>query len=181
MRRYLFALLILALLIPAAPASAAKKVRKGPSGLAFYTPPAKLPGSKHGDAIWARKLKGPAALKSAGSNRLILYRSQRADGKATAVSGVVSIPKGKAPKKGWPVITYAHGTTGIADQCAPSRDSASAGVHTFNSYAYPLLNRWLKAGFAVVRTDFIGLGTPGVHYFLNGLEEGRSTLDIVRA
>ena len=50
-------LLLLALLIPAAPAVAAKKVRKGPAGLAFYTPPKKL-GAKHGDAIWARKLKG---------------------------------------------------------------------------------------------------------------------------
>ena len=57
----------------------------------------------------------------------------------------------------------------------------STSVHTLNSYAYPLLNRWLKAGYAVVRTDYTGLGTPGDHYFLNGLEEGRSTLDIVRA
>src|SRR4051794_21932765 len=103
-------LVLLALLVPAAPATAAKKVRKGPAGLAFYTPPSKL-GSKHGDALWARKLTGAGALKSARSSRLILYRSQRADGKATAVSGVVSVPKGKAPKKGWPVITYAHGTT----------------------------------------------------------------------
>ena len=91
------------------------------------------------------------------------------------------MPKGKAPKKGWPVITYAHGTTGIADQCAPSRDSSSAGIHELNSYAYPLLNRWLKAGYAVVRTDYTGLGTPDVHLYLNGVEEGRSTLDIVRA
>jgi pimeloyl-ACP methyl ester carboxylesterase len=173
-------LLLLALLIPAAPAVAAKKVRKGPAGLAFYTPPKKL-GAKHGDAIWARKLSGDAALKSAKSNRLILYRSQRADGSASPVSGAVSIPKGKAPKKGWPVVTYAHGTTGIADQCAPSRDAKAASVHGLNAYAYPLLNRWLKAGYAVVRTDYIGLGTPGDHFFLNGLEEGRSTLDIVRA
>ena len=124
MRRYLLPALVLLLIVPAAPAAAAKKVRKGPSGTAFYTPPSKLPGSKHGAAIWARKLTGAAALKSAKSNRLLLYRSVRADGSATAVSGVVSIPKGKAPKKGWPVITYAHGTTGIADQCAPSRDSS---------------------------------------------------------
>jgi pimeloyl-ACP methyl ester carboxylesterase len=169
-------LVMLTLLIPAAPAMAAKKVRKAPGGLAFYKPPSKL-GSKHGDAIWARTLKGAGALKSAKSNRLILYRSQRANGKATAVSGAVSVPKGKAPKKGWPVITYAHGTTGIADQCAPTRDPKDS----LTSYAYPLLNRWLKAGYAVVRTDYTGLGTPGDHLYLNGLEEGRSTLDIVRA
>ena len=49
------------------------------------------------------------------------------------------------------------------------------------SYAYPLLQRWLKAGYAVVRTDYEGLGTPGVHPYLVGRSEGRSVLDAVRA
>jgi pimeloyl-ACP methyl ester carboxylesterase len=181
MRPSLIAVLSLALLIPAAPAVAAKKVRKGPAGTAFYTPPAKLPGSKHGDAIWARKQTGPAALKSAKSNQLLLYRSTGTDGKPIAVSGTVSVPKGKKPKGGWPVISYGHGTTGIADVCAPSRDSAGSPAHAYIEYAYPLLNRWLKAGFAVVRTDYQGLGTPGDHEFLNGREEGRAMLDMVRA
>src|SRR5947208_1260634 len=37
------------------------------------------------------------------------------------------------------------------------------------------------AGYAVVRTDYQGLGTPGIHQYLVGTAEGRSTLDIVRA
>jgi pimeloyl-ACP methyl ester carboxylesterase len=111
----------------------------------------------------------------------VKYRSVGVDGKAINVSGVVSLPKGKPPKNGWPVITYDHGTTGIADQCAPSRDSLSNPAHVYNSYAYPLLNRWLKAGYAVVRTDYQGLGTAGAHQYLVGVAEGRSTLDIVRA
>jgi pimeloyl-ACP methyl ester carboxylesterase len=97
------------------------------------------------------------------------------------VSGVVSIPKGKAPKGGWPVVTYAHGTTGIADSCAPSRDVAGTPVHPYNNYVFPLLQRWLKAGYAVVRTDYEGLGTPGVHPYLVGTSEGPGVLDIVRA
>src|SRR5262249_9010461 len=48
-------------------------------------------------------------------------------------------------------------------------------------YAYPDLVRWVKAGYAVVRTDYQGLGTPGVHGYLIGKDEGRSVLDIVRA
>jgi hypothetical protein len=40
----------------------------------------------------------------------VLYRSVGVDGKPIAVSGVVSLPKGKAPKSGWPVISYDHGT-----------------------------------------------------------------------
>ena len=174
---FVLALLVLAIGVPAAEA----RVRTGPAGTAFYTPPSPLPGKAHGDLIWARKLTGPAALSSARSNRLVLYRSTGSDGKPIAVSGTVSIPKGKKPRGGWPVITYGHGTTGIADQCAPSRDTASDPVHQYHAYVYPLLNRWLKAGYAVVRTDYQGLGTPGVHQFLNGREEGRSMLDMVRA
>ena len=43
------------------------------------------------------------------------------------------------------------------------------------------LDAWLKAGFAVVRTDYQGLGTPGTHEYLVGQDEGHSVLDIVRA
>ncbi len=135
----------------------------------------------HGDPIWVRKLTGPAVQTPAGSNRLVLYRSVSSNGKPIAVSGTISVPKGKAPKGGWPVITWDHGTTGIADVCAPSRDTVANPAHVYSSYAYPLFTRWLKAGYAVVRTDYQGLGTPGVHEYLVGREEGRSTLDIVRA
>src|SRR4051794_10625819 len=172
-------LLALVLVVVAAPASA--KIRTGPSGEAFYTPPSPLPGKKHGALIWARKISGDPALTSAAKNYVVLYRSTGSNGKPTAVSGLVSIPKGKKPKGGWPVVSYDHGTTGIADQCAPSRDSAGNPAHLYNAYAYPLLNRWLKAGIAVVRTDYQGLGTPGVHHYLVGVDEGRSTLDMVRA
>ena len=137
--------------------------------------------AKHGDLISKHKVTGDPALADAARTWKVLYRSVGVDGKAIKVSGLVSVPKGKAPSRGWPVITYDHGTTGIADQCAPSRDSDSNPAHLYNSYAYPLLNRWLRAGYAVVRTDYQGLGTPGVHGYLIGVAEGRSTLDIVRA
>jgi pimeloyl-ACP methyl ester carboxylesterase len=181
MRRLAALLALLALLLVAAASPAAAKVKTGPAGDAFYTPPRTIPGKTHGDAIWARKLTGDAALTSAGANWKVLYRSVAANGQPIAVSGTVSVPKGKAPKKGWPVISYDHGTTGIADVCAPSRDSADNPAHLYNSYVYPLLNRWLKAGYAVVRTDYQGLGTPGIHQYLVGVSEGRSTLDVVRA
>jgi Secretory lipase len=163
-----------------APASAAK-LRSGPAGEAFYAPPSPLPGQRHGDLIWSRRLSGAAVAPGASATKVVLYRSNGVDGKATAVSGIVALPKGRVPKGGWPVITYAHGTTGIADQCAPSRDVAGAPVHGYNAYILPLITRWLKAGYAVVRTDYEGLGTPGVHPYLIGRSEGQSTMDIVRA
>jgi dienelactone hydrolase len=167
--------LIAAFALLAVPASAAP--RKAPKGAAFYKPPKHLHG-KHGGLIWARKQTGSDALKSAKRNTLLLYRSKGLSASVTAVSGSLAIPKGKPPKGGWPVITYAHGTTGSADACAPTR-GYDAGKLV--SYAYPLLNRWLKAGYAVVRTDYDGLGTPGVHAYLVGRSEGRSVLDAVRA
>src|SRR3954453_23942783 len=181
MRQFSALLALLALVLATAVAPAAAKVKTGPAGDGFYTAPSNLPGKKHGDAIWARKVTGEPALKSAGVNWKILYRSVAANGQPIAVSGTVAVPKGKAPKKGWPVISYDHGTTGIADVCAPSRDSAKNPAHLYNSYVYPLLNRWLKAGYAVVRTDYQGLDTPGIHQYLVGVSEGRSTLDVVRA
>ena len=105
----------------------------------------------------------------------MLYRSTSPTGAPIAVSGTVAVPKGNAPRGGWPVITWAHGTTGIADACAPSRANVLGG------YDNPLLNRWLQAGYAVVRTDYEGLGTPGDHPYLIGVSEGRSVLDMVRA
>jgi pimeloyl-ACP methyl ester carboxylesterase len=160
-----------------APAAAPAKVRTGPAGTAFYTPPSHTTATRHGAPIWVRKLSGSAALHPAASNTLVLYRSTDAAGKADAVSGTITIPKGKAPKGGWPILTWAHGTTGIADICAPSRDGGSL----LSSYVYPQLGQWLKAGYAVVRTDYQGLGTPGVHGYLIGKDEGRSVLDMVRA
>ena len=165
----------LALAVLAAPASA--DVRHGPGGPRFFNPPKHLHGT-HGGLIWWRTQTGRDALKGDGKTSLLLYNSKDLHGKLTAVSASLTLPKGKAPKGGWPVITYAHGTSGAADDCAPTR---GYDADSLTSYAYPLLQSWLKAGYAVVRTDYDGLGTPGVHQFLIGQSEGRSVLDAVRA
>jgi pimeloyl-ACP methyl ester carboxylesterase len=152
----------------------------GPSGLKFYSP-GKLPAGPHGTLVWERPFKGVAALKGA-TNWLVLYKQVGVTGKPVAVSGIVSVPKGKAPKGGWPVVTWAHGTTGIAPQCAPSRDTGpGSGAYTTDTGTAPLFNTWIKDGFAVVRTDYEGLGGPGVHPYLIGRSEGDGVLDIVRA
>ena len=165
---------------PVAAADAGASVRPGPSGSNFYKPPKKLPGG-HGTLIWARKAGGIVPLASASSTDLVLYTSKTPQGKPDAVSGSVSIPNGQPPPGGWPVITWAHGTTGVADSCAPTRVRANTPVTPYVTYIDPELNAWLDAGYAVVQTDYQGLGTPGPHAYLIGEAEGRSTLDIVRA
>ncbi len=165
----------------AAKRRAAAKLRKRIAGLKFYNPPKQLPKG-HGRLIWQRKAGGLVPLSSASSTRLVLYTSTSRNGKRIAVSGSVSFPKGKAPKGGWPLVTYAHGTTGIADKCAPSRNKAGGPAVDYINYTDPDHNMWLDAGYAVARTDYEGLGVPRItHPFLVGESEGRGVLDIVRA
>ncbi len=174
----LLTLVLLASLILAGDASAGGT--KGPSGKAFYDPPRKLPVS-HGKLIWQRKAKGLATIDGAASNTLVLYTSKTPRGKTAAVSGTVSIPKGKPPKSGWPVISYGHGTTGNADSCAPTRIAKGSPMAGYVNYIDPQLEDWIDAGYAVVRSDYQGLGTPGPHPYLIGTASGRSMIDIVSA
>jgi pimeloyl-ACP methyl ester carboxylesterase len=104
----------------------------------------------------------------------VLYTSKSPQREQVAVSGSVAVPKGKAPKGGWPVITWAHGTTGLADSCAPSRSD-------YGTYYEGFIDDWLDRGYAVVRTDYQGLGTAGPHPYLIGKVAARSTLDIISA
>jgi hypothetical protein len=91
------------------------------------------------------------------------------------------VPSGTAPAGGWPLITWAHGTTGLADNCAPSRDTAEELGGGYIAYANATINNWLEDGYAVVATDYQGLGTPGLHEYLIGTSEGKSVLDAVLA
>jgi len=106
-----------------------------------------------------------------GTGQRILYHSTSADGEDIAVSGFVAYPTGDVPEGGWPLIAWAHGTTGLGDSCAPSANAEN------DQLAAALVN----FGFAVVATDYEGLGTPGVHPYVVGASEAHGVLDSVRA
>jgi hypothetical protein len=84
------------------------------------------------------------------------------------------LPKGKAPKGGWPLLAWAHGTVGVADICAPSFAGRSPRDKTYLGY-------WLSKGYAVVASDYQGLGVPGGHPYLATRPAAYSMLDSVRA
>ena len=153
----------------------------GPAGNAFYVPPAPLPSAQHGDVIWARPLTGGAVLPHAARNVLVLYRTTAPDGRGAAVSGMVAVPQGPAPTGGWPVISWAHGTTGDAPSCTPSLDAQDQPEHPYLGPIDPVLDDFVARGYAVVQTDYEGEGTPGVQPYLNGTTEGRDVIDMVRA
>jgi dienelactone hydrolase len=81
---------------------------------------------------------------------------------------------GHSAQGGWPLVTWGHGTVGVADICAPSWQGRS-----WRDIRY--LNRWLAEGFAVVATDYQGLGTAGGHPLLNNRVAAYGILDAVRA
>jgi acetyl esterase/lipase len=72
-----------------------------------------------------------------------------------------------------PIMAWAHPTVGIADRCAPS--TSGPGFTPFD------VGRPLEAGWAVIATDFEGLGGPGLHPYLVGEAEARAIFDLARA
>lgn len=104
----------------------------------------------------------------------IRYRSQAVNGVQNEVTGVLIVPNGTAPRGGRNIVAWAHGTSGVAESCAPSQSNA-----LFDSIAG--LNAMLAAGYAVVATDYAGLGTPGPHPYLVGNGSAYSVLDSIRA
>ena len=124
--------------------------------------PADEEGAEHGDLLDAEQV-GERTFK-------VRYASESVAGDAIEVTGVVALPADVAD--GAPVLTWAHGTTGIADVCAPSNDPEGA---------VGFLRPFVEKGWVVVATDYEGLGTEGRHPYINGTSEGRGTLDIVRA
>ena len=101
----------------------------------------------------------------------ILYHSRSLRGDDIAVSGFVATPAGEPPDGGWPLVAFAHGTTGLADICAPSHEAEEI-IAEDGSYL---------EGYAIVATDYEGLGTPGLHPYIVGRSEARGVLDSVRA
>lgn len=106
------------LAVPVAAAEAAA-VPAGPSGTAFYSTPSPLGGAKHGDLLRARRLTGRSALPGAARTDLLLYRGTGVRGKPVAISGALSLPKGKAPKGGWPVVSFAHALRALPISAPP--------------------------------------------------------------
>ncbi|OYW59338.1 MAG: lipase [Rhizobiales bacterium 12-68-15] len=153
----------------------------GPDGDAFYVPPAPLPAGAKGSVVWTRPFAGTMALPSAARNLLVLYLSEDPSGKPVAVSGTVAVPKGEPPAGGWPVITWTHGTIGLAAICAPSRDTATGPEHAYVADIQRLLDKAVAAGYAVVATDYQGLGVDVFQPFFQGVPNAKNVLDMIRA
>ncbi|WP_427383619.1 lipase family protein [Janibacter sp. G56] len=162
-------------------ATAATAAVPGDDAIPFYQPPATLPAA-NGDIVRSEPmtwyLDPLKVTRFPGKATRLLYRTTDNDGQPIAVSGALLVPSTTytGPGASRPIIGYAAGTQGMADRCAPSR---AGGEGT--EYESLFVSGLLAAGYAVVLTDYQGLGTPGVHTYMNRRVQGHAVLDSVRA
>ncbi|MGB8389640.1 lipase family protein [Mycobacterium sp.] len=158
----------------------------------FYTPPDPLPPGQPGDLTRTE----PSRLVLEPSGRLgaimatgtrIMYRSTDARGNPIAVTGTYFEPDNPWPGTGpRPLISYAPGTQGQGNQCAPSRMfnqgiHYSGGLDIMFNYEESFVATMVARGFAIVMTDYEGLGTPPMHTYMDRLAQGQAVLDAARA
>ncbi|GIJ89483.1 hypothetical protein Asppvi_008425 [Aspergillus pseudoviridinutans] len=119
----------------------------------FYETAANFSGSKPGDLLKLQPLD-PATLQiNAGTTVYrIQYTSRDLDGSPVPATGFIALPYApvKENSSTYPVVAYAHGASGIYRGCAPSN---SPNLYDYNSWQ--LL---IERGYAVVATDYAGLG-----------------------
>ncbi|PSL52739.1 EF hand domain-containing protein [Saccharothrix carnea] len=132
------------------------------------------PFRRPGTLIRARPLASRFRPDHAGAAYRVFYQGVGHDGRGRLVTGSVFVPDGTPPAGGWPVVSYAHGTTGLSDRTAPSRTGLLRLERAH-------IATWLASGYAVTATDYEGLATPGPHPYFNGEAVSDDVIDIVRA
>ncbi|QWD92133.1 lipase [Polynucleobacter asymbioticus] len=146
------------------------------------TPEGKLGQVIKQEAI-ATSVKGARAWR-------IAYISSDISGRKTIATGLVVAPMGAAPAGGRPVMSWAHGTTGAAQNCGPSQVIDPAvplneyflvGGNSWTDYGIPSVEEFIKEGYVLVATDYQGLGGGGRHQYSVSATNGMDTLNAARA
>ncbi|WP_151810869.1 alpha/beta hydrolase family protein [Acinetobacter bereziniae] len=123
---------------------------------------------------------------NAADSVVMTYKMKGIKGTETLATSLVFTPKTAPPAGGWPIVVWAHGTTGVADDCAPSVNTLT--IPGFFGPGDPtikdMIDSFVKEGYVVVAPDYEGLGEPGdkeLHPFLNVKSEAYSITDAVVA
>lgn len=140
---------------------------------AFYDPPASVPGEP-GRLI--RSEPYSQAVPEGARGWLILYTTTDLNDEPTVGSAFVMAPEepGDEPRD---VVLWTHGTQGADRTCAPTVLPAPLPL------ADPIAaqQQQIAQGRVLVGPDYPGMGTAGPQGYLVGENEGRSSLDAVRA
>jgi len=154
----------------------------------FYASVMKMaPEGKLGQVIAKEKIttsiKGAQAWK-------IAYISSDVGERKTIATGLVIAPAGPAPKEGRPILAWAHGTTGSAQNCGPSQvidptralnQYFLADGNSWTDFGIPNGQEFIDQGYVVVATDYQGLGGGGKHQYAVAGTNGRDAINSARA
>ncbi|WP_211300480.1 lipase family protein [Nocardia fluminea] len=158
---------------------------------AFYTPPDRIPqepGAIIKTAPMTLFMTPPTEQGWPGKAQHVMYTSRLQDGSPVAVSGTYLEPTGPWQGAGpRPTVVIGPGTSGQGDRCAMSMafsTGLAVSVEQLGISAnqeLPSSVVWSGLGARVLVTDYVGLGTPGIHTYANRFESGQAILDGVRA
>ncbi len=163
-------LLVLALV---AIAGSAYLHRSVPQPSAFYDAPDSVP-TEPGSLI--RSEAYTQAVPDGARGWLILYTTTDVHDEPAVGSAFVMAPVDAGPGP-LDVVLWTHGTQGADRTCAPTVLPEPLPL------AGPIaaMNEQLEAGRVLIGPDYPGMGTAGPQGYLVGENEGRSSLDAVRA
>ncbi|MDI1224605.1 MULTISPECIES: alpha/beta hydrolase [Acinetobacter] len=121
---------------------------------------------------------------NAAESVVMTYKMQGIKGQETQATALVFTPKTEPPAGGWPIMAWAHGTVGVGDDCAPSRNRLIVEGLLPDVHTQKMIDSFVQAGYVVVAPDYEGLGEPSgreLHPFLNLKSEAYSITDAVVA
>ena len=154
----------------------------------FYASVMKIaPEGKLGQVI--KKEKIDTSIKGAQAYK-IAYISSDVAGRKTIATGTIISPVGPAPKEGRPILAWAHGTTGSAQNCGPSQiidptrplnQYFLADGDSWTDFGIPNGQEFINQGYVVVATDYQGLGGGGKHQYAVAQTNGRDVINSARA
>lgn len=119
----------------------------------------------------------PAPSLTTGAYKLrVAYWTERDEGEPVLTTGALYVPETRRAEPS-PLVVAGHGSVGVADKCAPSREDADGFTRDFRTQIYTLAGD----GWVVLTPDFPGLGTPGAATWMYSVDEGHAMLDATRA
>ena len=152
------------------------------NGSTVFVPKPEIPENNIQDPVVGipknYELNGMADAAASSNSVVMTYKMLGVNNKEVFATALVFTPPASVmqPTNGWPIVVWAHGTTGVADKCAPSRQGLGGNE--------VLLKALLASGYVVVAPDYEGLGEPSeqdAHPFLNVKSEAYSITDAVVA
>jgi pimeloyl-ACP methyl ester carboxylesterase len=145
------------------------------------------PDGKLGQVIKQEKIK--TSVKGAQAWKIAYISSDVSDQK-TIVTGLVVAPSGTAPNDSRPIMSWAHGTTGAAQNCGPSQvldpvvplnEYFLIGGNSSTDYGIPSIDEFISEGYVIVATDYQGQGGGGKHQYAVAATNAMDTINAARA